>query len=180
MLKIAKSEIGSNRANRANRFFTVIQYCLDMALVLREMHRVCKPKSRLIFVVGYESSVLGVPFYNSEIISDISRISGAFELAMTQKRTFKNKFGKNIREDILHLVIKNVEILMSDWDEIARSVAHEILSNGLKVVAEDNKHSLVDAIEKVPNLGKSPFLTNQSALDVAIAFPIESEIENTG
>ncbi|MBW4614649.1 MAG: site-specific DNA-methyltransferase [Desmonostoc vinosum HA7617-LM4] len=160
LLKIAKSEIGSNRANRANRFFTVIQYCLDMALVLKEMHRVCKSNSRLIFVVGYESNVLGVPFCNSEIISNISRRSGAFELVTTQKRTFKNKFGKNIREDILHLVKRDIEMSTSNWDEIARSVAHEILICGLAVVPDGNKHSLIDAIEKVPKLGKSPILTS--------------------
>ncbi|GGA44862.1 hypothetical protein [Okeania sp. KiyG1] len=35
LLKIAKSEIGSNRANRGNRFYTVVQYCLDIADTLK-------------------------------------------------------------------------------------------------------------------------------------------------
>jgi hypothetical protein len=30
ILKVAASEIGSNRRNRGNRFITVIQYALDM------------------------------------------------------------------------------------------------------------------------------------------------------
>jgi DNA modification methylase len=165
LLKIAKSEIGSNRANRGNRFLTVTQYCLDMALVLREIQRVCKPNSRVIFVVGYESSVLGIPFYNSEIISQLSRRSGAFELVFTQKRNFKNKFGKNICEDLLHLVKRDYIISMAEWDEIARSVAYKVLNEGLNVVSYDNKHALIEAIEKVPNLDKSPLYLSQSTND---------------
>lgn len=161
LLKIAKSEIGSNRANRGNRFLTVTQYCLDMALVLREIQRVCKPNSRVIFVVGYESSVLGVPFYNSEIVSQLSRKSGAFELVLTQKRNFKNKFGKTIREDLLHLIKRDFKLSTAEWDEIARSVAYEVLNEGLNVVSYDNKHSLMEAIERIPNSGKSPLYISQ-------------------
>lgn len=35
ILKIARSEIGSNRKNRTNRFLTVIQYCLDITDALK-------------------------------------------------------------------------------------------------------------------------------------------------
>ncbi|HXX81402.1 MAG TPA: DNA methyltransferase, partial [Thermodesulfovibrionales bacterium] len=34
LLRVARSEIGSNRANRGNRFYTVVQYCIDMANVI--------------------------------------------------------------------------------------------------------------------------------------------------
>ena len=34
ILAIARSEIGSNRQNRGNRFLTVIQYCLDPGLFM--------------------------------------------------------------------------------------------------------------------------------------------------
>jgi DNA modification methylase len=160
LLKIAKSEIGSNRANRSNRFLTVTQYCLDMARVLKDIQRVCKPNSRVIFVVGYESSVLGVPFYNSEIISQLSKKSGAFDLVLNQKRNFKNKFGKNIREDILHLNKNSFNISMSEWEEIARSVACENLKRGLDDVSEGNKPTLIEAIEKTPQLNGSPLYIN--------------------
>lgn len=162
LLKIAKSEIGSNRANRGNRFLTVIQYCLDMALVLKEIQRVCKPSSRVIFVVGYESSVLGVPFYNSEIISQISKRSGAFEIVLAQKRNFRNKFGKNIREDVLHLVKKNFNISAAEWDAIARDIAHETLNGGLNIVSDKNRLTLIEAIEKIPKLIGSPPYTNNA------------------
>jgi len=42
VLKVAKSEIGSNRKHRSNRFLTVIQFCLDIAQTFNEMVRVLK------------------------------------------------------------------------------------------------------------------------------------------
>src|SRR5262249_52850376 len=57
LLRVARSELGSNRKHRGNRFLTVIQYCLDMANVLRELKRVCKAGSRVIVIVGRESNV---------------------------------------------------------------------------------------------------------------------------
>lgn len=156
LLKIAKSEIGSNRANRRNRFLTVIQYCLDMACVIQELQRVCKPNARIIFVVGYESQVLGVPFYNAEIISEIATKTNLFELVISQKRIFKNKFGKFIREDLLNFSRNSSSLSVKEIDEIARKVAYQVLSQGLTFVSDKNKSSLIEAIEKIPYLGKSP------------------------
>ncbi len=92
ILKIAKSEIGSNRANRSNRFYTVVQYCLDMADTLKELSRVTKDNARIVLVVGHESNVLGVPFYNADIIEKIAVKTGFFRKTLRQKREFKNKF----------------------------------------------------------------------------------------
>ncbi|MCX7016779.1 MAG: DNA methyltransferase, partial [Candidatus Sumerlaeota bacterium] len=61
-LRVARSEIGSNRANRGNRFYTVIQYCIDMAAALQEMTRVLGASDRAVLVLGHESRVLGAPF----------------------------------------------------------------------------------------------------------------------
>ena len=104
LLKIARSEIGSNRANRGNRFYTVVQYCLDMGDTLRELSRVTKSEGRIVFVVGHESNVLGVPFYNSDIIEKIGVGANLFYKILGQKRDFKNKFGKIIREDLINFV----------------------------------------------------------------------------
>jgi len=48
LLDIAKSEIGSNRKNRQNRFLTVVQYALDMLDVLKEMRRLLRSNGRAI------------------------------------------------------------------------------------------------------------------------------------
>lgn len=161
LLEIAKSEIGSNRANRRNRFFTVIQYCLDVALIFQEISRVCQPGARIIFVVGYESTVLGIPFYNAKIISELATLGGQFELVLTQQRQFKNKFGKMIREDLLHLVNGNTTLSEGDWDVGVRQVAEAALRNGLEQVSEKNKGALLEAIAKVPDIGRSPLYFRQ-------------------
>lgn len=162
LLEIAKSEIGSNRANRRNRFFTVIQYCLDLALIFKEIKRVCKPGARIIFVVGYESTVLGVSFYNAQIISELATLGGQFELVVTQKRQFKNKFGKMIREDLLHLVPANTTFSEEDWEVGVRQVAEASLRKGLEQVSEKNKGALLEAIAKVPDIGRSPLYVSQT------------------
>ncbi|XWK91076.1 MAG: DNA methyltransferase [Phormidium sp.] len=162
LLKIAKSEIGSNRANRRNRFLTVTQYCLDMAFVLQELQRVCKPNTRIIFVVGHESNVLGVPFSNTEIILQLAKKSNMFELSLSQNRIFKNKFGKVIREDLLNFTTSDINLSKNDLDEIAKNIAVQVLNGGLEKVSARNKPALIEAIEKIPETLKSP-LYNYSA-----------------
>ena len=72
VLRVAKSEIGSNRKHRGNRFLTVIQFCLDIAQVLDEIARVCRAEGRIIFVVGRESKVRGTAFFNGEIVAEVA------------------------------------------------------------------------------------------------------------
>lgn len=156
LLKIAKSEIGSNRANRGNRFLTVIQYCLDMAATLRELHRLTTNKGKMIFVVGHESNVLGVPFFNAEIISMLAVRSGLFDLVLRQDRKFKNKFGKMIREDLLHLQKSSRSKLKRDNADVARAVALDVLEQGLKVVQPKNREVLIKAIESMPDVHGTP------------------------
>jgi 16S rRNA G966 N2-methylase RsmD len=158
LLKIAKSEIGSNRANRGNRFYTVVQYCLDMADTLRELSRVTKDEARIIFVVGHESNVLGVPFYNADIIEKIGVRANLFYKALRQKREFTNKFGKVIREDLINFLNLNHESCQEVVDKIAREVAFDVLTSGLPLVSSKNLKSLKNAIDKVQDIGRTPTL----------------------
>ena len=158
LLKIARSEIGSNRANRGNRFYTVIQYCLDMADTLRELSRVAKSEARIVLVVGYESNVLSVPFYNADIIERIGISANLFRRTLRQKREFKNKFGKVIREDIINFSNLNNETRKETVEQIARDVAFDVLGRGLSSVPSKNLASLEDAIDKVQDIGRTPIL----------------------
>ncbi|OAD20333.1 methyltransferase, partial [Candidatus Thiomargarita nelsonii] len=105
VLSVAKSEIGANRKFRSNRFLTVIQYCMDMAQVFIELSRVCKNNAQLILVVGRESNVRKTAFYNAELLKTIATELLCMEFIQQQHRVFKNKFGKNIFEEILHLKV---------------------------------------------------------------------------
>lgn len=161
LLKIAKSEIGSNRANRGNRFLTVIQYCLDMSVMLCELRRICTDEARVILVVGHESNVLGVPFYNADIIERIAQETNAFVLQQRQRREFRNKFGQIIREDLLHLMPSEAAFAVDKIDAIARTTAQSALHSGLDKVSNKNRDSLVDAIERVETISSTPIFTTK-------------------
>jgi SAM-dependent methyltransferase len=101
---VAASEIGSNRKHRSNRFLTVIQYCLDMHAALEEMARACAPGGRAVLVVGRESNVCRVRIPNSRLIERLATEAGRWrQTAPAESRSFVNRFGKTIVEDILSL-----------------------------------------------------------------------------
>jgi hypothetical protein len=99
----ARSEIGANRKFRQNRFLTVVQYCLDMALALAELARVGRAGARAVVVIGRESNVHHTAIYNGAILERLAAEVVGLRTALVQERSFKNKFGRAIREDILHL-----------------------------------------------------------------------------
>ncbi|MBD2573942.1 DNA adenine methylase [Arthrospira platensis FACHB-971] len=158
LLTIARSEIGSNRANRSNRFYTVVQYCLDMAETLRELSRVSKKNARIILVIGHQSNVLGVPFYNADIIEKMGIQANLFHKQLRQKREFKNKFGQVIREDIINFSNLKNPISQANLNQIARQVALDILKSGLSWVSPENINHLKKAIDRVPDIDNTPIL----------------------
>ena len=162
VLRVARSEIGSNRANRGNRFLTVVQYCIDMAYTLQELARVLRPGGRAVFIVGYESKVLGVPFHNADIVERIARDLKMFDLVLRQKRTFRNRFGQDIREDILNLKRK----AYSNGAELATNVGQDVALAALKsaaaAVSLKSKDLLADAVSRARNINGTPLFESNS------------------
>ena len=165
LLKIAKSEIGSNRANRSNRFYTVVQYCLDMGDILKELARVSKQQARIVLIVGQESNVLGVPFYNADIIEKIGVKAKLFHKVLRQKRKFKNKFGKVIIEDIINFINLNNQVSQEVIEQISREVALEVLESSRLFVSSENQLFLESAIAKVNNIQRTPILDKRLYID---------------
>lgn len=162
VLRVARSEIGSNRANRVNRFLTVAQYCIDMADVLQELARVMVPGGRAVLIVGYESKVLGVPFYNADIIEQLARNLGMFDLVLRQQRIFRNRFGHDIREDILNLErtsYRNGDHLAA---AVGRRTASAALESGLPSVSTKNRIHLEHAIARVSDMEGTPVFDSGS------------------
>ena len=155
VLRLAKSEVGSNRKNRGNRFLTVIQYCLDMALSIKEAIRVCKAGSRMIYVVGRESTVLGCSFCNSQLIFEIAGEIFGLELIIRQERVFKNRFGIMIYEDILHFANRKEGLNISEEEiiEKAQQIAVKMLKE--KKPEQKNINSLNEAIKFANKVKKS-------------------------
>lgn len=153
LLHIAKSEIGSNRKNRQNRFLTVIQYALDMLDVLVEMRRLLSPNRRAIVVVGRESSVRGASFKNGVLVAALASGGAEFRLETVQERNFTNKFGEVIYEDILHLVpSSNADSKIND---IARSIAEWSLDQ-VKMLDEQVNIEVLEAKKRASVVQKSP------------------------
>lgn len=143
VLKIARSEIGSNRKNRGNRYLTVIEYCIDMAYVIKEMIRITKPNARIILIVGRESNVLATAFSNSELIYRLACDVYGLRLILKQQRAFKNKFGQLIYEDILHFSNTGASYqTLSDKEvlSLSRLIAVESLQQKLTVFDTTNKN----------------------------------------
>ena len=158
VLAIARNEFGSNRKNRGNRLLTVIQYCIDIALSLKEAIRVCQPESRMIYVVGRESTVLGYSFCNSELIYNIGVEIFNLPFLLRQERVFKNRFGQMIYEDILHFENSKEKISLDDITiiEMARAIATRMLSEKAELMPESkNIKFIYDAIEKSAKINQS-------------------------
>jgi len=161
VLSAAKAEIGSNRKNRGNRFFTVVQYCIDMALVFTELNRICKEDSRIIFIVGRESSVKKTNFRNGEIVAEIACSCCGTKITNRQERVFINRYGINIYEDILHFFSsKNI----NDPIQKAKEVAYRLLHSVLSSVPDESQHDLLDAIDKIGDIEPSPFYKNKELI----------------
>ena len=157
VLSIAPSEIGSNRQNRGNRFLTVIQYALDMVLALREMTRIAKPATRLILVLGRESTVRSVPFFNGELVAELAVRGVGLKNERRQERQFVNRYGNKIREDILHFH-KSSDIPDEGFClAAARIVASHILSTTRQLTDTDTRHGIDDALERIDLVLPSPF-----------------------
>ena len=162
LLRVARSEIGSNRANRGNRFYTVVQYCIDMANVLQELARVLKPHARAVFIVGYESRVLGAPFHNAEIVNAIANELKMFSTVLRQQRVFTNRFGQAIREDILNLT-REAHIDGSNLPlAVGRRVAEDALRHAIDQTPKKNQASLMDALSSLSRIKGTPLFNSFS------------------
>ena len=156
VLAVARSEIGSNRRNRGNRFLTVVQYSLDMALALREMARATRRGSRLILVLGRESSVRGTRFYNGELVTEVSVQGVGLEIERRQERVFRNRYGADIYEDILHF--RTTEELLDDDACLtaARRIAGQVLLAARGLVPDTERPGLEDAMARLGEIAPSP------------------------
>lgn len=158
-LGVAGSEIGANRKHRQNRFLTVVQYCIDIAMALREMFRVCRREGRIIMIVGRESSVLGVPFKNGELVAQLAERGFGVALALRQERKFLNRFGQLIYEDVLHF--EPADSAPSERvADAARAVALAAMHQGLAAVPTKSLELLRFACLNAAKVEASPLFSS--------------------
>ncbi len=158
ILKVANSEFGSNRKNRGNRFKTVVQYTIDMEQAITGFWYGLKLNAYLILVIGRQSNVRSIAFYNSQIVIDIVNEMRGFDLINIIERQFVNKFGNNIKEDLL-IYKKNSNLINGQF---GREIAKKHLENNLLLSRDDIKTDLEEAIKCVFQIDPSPiFNSNQ-------------------
>ncbi len=162
-LRVARSEFGSNRKHRGNRFLTVVQYAIDMLQALCEMRRLIRLNGRIIIVIGRESKVRSVSFQNGQIVAALAAGGAGLRLVMRQERKFKNKFGSVIYEDILHFV--PTEGLPQASDDFARSLARTVLD---RTISAGGSNEMLDDIlaarEQAARVQASPlFVEHQNS-----------------
>lgn len=145
VMRVAPSEIGSNRKNRGNRFRTVVQYCLDMEQALISFWHSLKPSGWMILVLGRESNVRRIPFYNGLLIKEIMNELGGFTETTSYERQFTNRFGLNIKEDI----IVARKSFSSCSPHHARTVALNHLKLALVSSPEETRDDLLDVINGI-------------------------------
>jgi len=160
LLKVAESEIGSNRKNRGNRFRTVVQYALDMEQCLVSFGLTLKAGGNLIIVVGHESNVRGVPFSNSAILRQVADSLGCFRLDGERHRVFVNRFGKSIREDILVMNSTGNGPVQG----AARQIAERHLEDALQRAEGEPRDDIVAALSEVPTICASPILSRKGLI----------------
>ncbi len=159
MLAVARSEFGANRKHRGNRFKTVVQYCLDMEQALCSFWQCLQDNGLVIIIIGRESNVRGAPFYNGKIAKGILESMGGFESVSDYERTFTNKFGEKIKEDIIIYQKKACPPNAS----VGKEVAVKHLKVALKSASQSAKGDINDAISEADSITQSPLFALKDA-----------------
>jgi DNA modification methylase len=160
ILKVAHSEFGSNRKNRGNRFKTVIQYCIDMEQSIRAFWNALKLNGKIILVVGRESNVRGNPFYNGQMVVEILEQSNAFSNITILERKFTNKFGNNIKEDII--IASKTGQLTSQLS--GRNISLKHLENCLHTSMNGVFADITNAINSIDEVKASPIFNPKDVI----------------
>lgn len=160
LLKVADSEIGSNRKNRGNRFRTVVQYAIDMEIALDSFARSLKKNGILVLVVGRESRVRGIPFMNSSMLLQIAEAMGAYKKLATPERIFTNRFGMNIKEDILVLQKCGVPSQLGN----ATHIVQQHLLRALNIAQGDIADDITDALTQIAAIKPSPIFDKKGII----------------
>ncbi len=163
LLKVAKCEMGSNRKNRGNRFKTVIQYCLEIEQSLNSLWHCLNDNSLIVLVIGRESNVRGIPFYNGSIIKEIMHAMGCFQDIANYERHFINRFGNKIKEDII--VCKKTSLEPEALT--AREISRSHLKHALLKATGDVKKDIEEAIDQLYDINSSEVFNGKEVYNSA-------------
>ncbi len=159
-LAAARAEIGANRKFRMNRFITVAQYCIDIALFFGEAARVLRNGAPMTIVMGRESNVRGVSFKNGALVAAIASDGLGGHIKSWNERSFLNRFGATIYEDVLTIIPRRAS--SDHLDVVGRSVGTEALKAALEYAPEDRKQEIENAITASHTVEASPYVLKEN------------------
>ncbi len=144
---------------------TVVQYCMDLSQALAELRRLLVFEGVAVFVIGRESRVRDVPFYNGRLLALAAVGEDAFRLKRWQERRFTNRFGKHIYEDIITL-LPAARAGGTPTIEFGRSVGAQALIQARRDATGEIRKDIEQALERVDDIEPSPpsTVSNQSTL----------------
>ena len=122
----------------------------------------------MILVLGRESSVRGTRFFNGELVTEVAVKSAGLRIDMRQERVFRNRYGTDIYEDILHF--RATDEIPDEGPSLAtaRRIAVEVLSVSRPLTRTEERPGLDDAIACVDRVSPSP-MPAPGALSHALA-----------
>jgi len=138
---------------------TVVQYCMDLSQTLAELKRLLGSDGTALFVVGRESRVRDVPFYNGRLLALTAVGEEAFRLERWQERRFTNRFGKDIYEDVITLVPKG-DARNVPTAKFGRSVGIRALTQALDNAEGEARENIQQALERADAIEPSPLSTS--------------------
>ena len=126
-----------------------------MEQVLESFWRCLEDNGLIVLVIGKESNVRKVQFYNGYIVKKIVEGMGGYESTTNYERAFLNKFGKNIKEDII-VIRKDISPPSASK---AKEIAIEHLESSLSLAPREVQQDVLDAISSVDSITPSPLFS---------------------
>jgi 16S rRNA G966 N2-methylase RsmD len=159
-LSAARAEIGANRKFRMNRYITVAQYCIDIALFFGEAAQILRDGCAMTIVMGRESNVRGVSFKNGALVAAIASDGLGGEITSWNERSFLNRFGVTIYEDVLTIIPKKNSTDLIE--AVGRSVGTEALRYSLNYAPKDRQQDIENAIIASLTVEPSPYVLREN------------------
>lgn len=105
--------------------------------------------------LGRVSRVLGVAFFNGELVAELAVRGAALEFEKRQERVFRNRYGADIYEDILHF--RKIDPVPDEDTSLqtARGIAEQVLSAAGR---DASRNGITDAIASLDRVPPSPIL----------------------
>ena len=106
----------------------------------------------------------GTPFFNGELVTEIAVQSAGLKIERRQERMFRNRYGADIYEDILHF--RCTKEIPDEHHSLAtaRNIAEHTLLGTRQLVPRDQCSGIDDALARLDTVLPSPMVKTKAHL----------------